>query len=153
MKYIIRVAKYFVYLSLLLIVFIAILSAFKLVGSDIDSIFRNGKDSLWQIAIIIAVFALIYPKLSFGKRTAFVPGAFQDIRGGVLETMERLGYGLEKEDGENLSFRASSAFTRFRRMYEDRITLTRSLSGFECEGPNRDLVRVISALEARFGEE
>ncbi len=153
MKYIIRAAKYFVYLALLLVVFIAILSALKIVGSDVDSIFRNGKDSLWQIALIMAVFAAVYPRLGFGRRTAFIPGAFQDIRGGVADTMQRLGYELEKEDGENLSFRLSGGFPRFRRMFEDRITMTRNISGFECEGPNRDLVRVISALEDRFRQE
>ena len=37
--------------------------------------------------------------------------------------------------------------------WEDRLTFTRELGGFRIEGPNKDLVRVVSALEYRFRSE
>ena len=41
----------------------------------------------------------------------------------------------------------------FSRMLEDRITFTRCGTGFELEGPVKDLVRIASALESRFRPE
>jgi hypothetical protein len=35
-------------------------------------------------------------------------------------------------------------------MWEDRVTLTPVLGGFEAEGLSRDLVRVVSAIEHKF---
>ena len=53
----------------------------------------------------------------------------------------------EKEEGENLSFRNRSFLNRLSRMLEDRITLTRTLGGFEVEGLRKDTIRIIYGLE------
>lgn len=153
MKYIVRSLKYFVYLSIVFAIFVLLLYAFKIVGGGVNEIFRNGMDSVWKIAIIIAVFSAIYPAIGYGSRSALIPGAFGDIRAGVLETMEERGYRLEEEDGENLSFVKRSPVQRLAGMYEDRLRFERTMSGFEIEGRVKDLVRVISALEARFRPE
>ena len=76
MKYLVRVIKYFVYLTVILTLFIAVLIAFKMVGTSVDEIFRDGARSLWQIAGIIAVFAAVYPAMGFTRRGAIVPGSY-----------------------------------------------------------------------------
>ena len=153
MKYIIRAIKYFAYLAIILCIFIVLLSVFGLVGSSVDDIFREGTQSLWKIAGILAIFAVIYPRLGFGTRNAFIPGAYSEIRGTVVDVMHSRGYVLEDENVEDLKFRLRSPVMRVFRMFEDRITFTRSATGFELEGPTKDLVRVVSALEDRFRQE
>ena len=153
MKYIIRALKYFISLALILVVFIALLRLFNLVGGEgegIAGMFRNGTDSIWQIALILLVLSAVYPRFGYGTRTVMIPGSYAEVRDGIVETMRARGYELEKEEGENLSFRKSGTFARLSRAFEDRITFTRCMTGFYVEGYSRDLVRVISALEYRF---
>ncbi len=150
MKYLVRAIKYFAYLAIILCIFIVLLSVFGIVGSNLNEIFKDGAASLWKIAAIIAVFAAIYPHLGFGRRNAFVPGAYEEIRSGVVEVMHDRGYVLEDESGENLKFRLQSPVMRITRMFEDRVTFERIGTGFELEGPVKDLVRIVSALEKRF---
>ena len=150
MKYIVRALKYFVYLSLVLVVFVFALSLFGLVGSSVDQIFKGGTDSIWKIVGIVAIFAAAYPALGYGRRRLMTPGSFSEIRDGIVSAMAERGYALEKEEGENLSFRLRSGVQRLLHMYEDRLVFTRCMGGFDVEGRIRDSVRVISSLEYRF---
>ena len=153
MKYLVRAIKYFAYLAIILCIFIVLLSVFGLVGNSLDEIFRDGAQSLLKIAGILVIFAAIYPRLGFGTRNVFIPGAYDEIRGGIVDVMHDRGYVLEAEEGENLKFRIQSPVTRVFRMFEDRITFTRLATGFELEGPSKDLVRIISALEYKVRQE
>ncbi|MBQ6556856.1 MAG: hypothetical protein IJL86_04860, partial [Bacteroidales bacterium] len=65
MRYFIRSVKYFVQLMVILTLIIVILVVAKVVDSDISKIFVNGYDSLWQIALLMAAFAAIYPRLGY----------------------------------------------------------------------------------------
>ncbi len=150
MKYIIRAAKYFLHLAVLLFLFILVLSLLHIVGNNVNEIFRGGTDSLWQIGLLLLVFSAIYPMLGYGKRSVMIPGSYSQIRDGVVRAMEERGYILEKEEGENMTFRLKGTLQRLVRIFEDRITLTRRMSGFEAEGKVKDLVRVISSLEEHF---
>ena len=100
MKYFIRSVKYFFYLLVILAIIITVLVLAGFVEADISKIFINGYDSLWQICLIMAVFAAIYPKFGFSSRTAHLYGAPEDIRPTLIRVMELHGYRLEKEDGE-----------------------------------------------------
>lgn len=150
MKYIIRAAKYFVYIAAFLALLLVLLSLFNIIGGNVNEIFRNGTKSVWQIALLLLAFSALYPALSFGRRDVVIPGSYEEIRNGVVQLMEDRGYVLEKEEGENLVFRFRSPVRRLSHMFEDRITFTRSMTGFELEGYLKELVRVISALEYRF---
>lgn len=153
MKYLVRAIKYFAYLAIILCIFIVLLSVFGLVGHGLDEIFKDGSQSLLKIGGILVVFAALYPRLGFGTRKVFIPGAYGEIRGGVVDVMHDRGYVLEAEEGENLKFRLQSPVMRVFRMLEDRITFTRTATGFDLEGPTKDLVRVANALEYKFREE
>ncbi len=150
MKYLIRSVKYCIYLAIMLTVFIFVLVALKVVSPGIDGVFTNGARAVWQIAGILVVFSAIYPALGFGRRTAVVHGPFEEVKDGVIEEMHIRGYVLESCEGEKMTFRAKSPVTRLFRMFEDRVTMLKTLSGFELEGPVKDLVRVIGGLENRF---
>ncbi len=146
MRYLIRAAKYFVQLLVILSLIIAILIVAKVVEADISQIFVNGYDSLWQIALLMAVFAAIYPRFGYAKRQAIVPGSDEEALPELERVMTALGYEREQRTDGVLAFRKRSAGDRLMRLWEDRITVTRFISGFELEGPNKDIVRVINAL-------
>ena len=148
MKYIIRSLKYFCYLIILLTLIILALVLTGFVEADLSKMFVNGYDSLWQIALVMLAFAALYPRFGFSKRTAHVYGSPEEIRSDVLRVMEVLGYRLESEKEGSWAFLRRSGMSRALKMWEDRITLTASAAGLEVEGLTRDLMRVVSALEA-----
>ena len=46
MKYIVRALKYFAYITLLMVLLLAVLVALGMVSSDVDVMFRNGWKSV-----------------------------------------------------------------------------------------------------------
>ncbi len=148
MTYIIRSLKYFCYLIILLTLIILALVLTGFVEADLSKMFVNGYDSLWQIALIMLVFALIYPRFGFSKRTVHLSGSPEELRPDVVRVMEALGYRLEREREDGWSFRRRSGLSRALKMWEDRITLSPTAGGMEAKGLTRDLARVVSALEA-----
>ena len=148
MKYIIRSLKYYCYLIVLLTLIILALVLTGFVEADLSQMFVNGYDSLWQIALIMLAFAAIYPRFGFTKRTVHLYGSPEELRPDVMRVMEVLGYKLESEKEGSFCFRRRSGLSRVLKMCEDRITLTCTGAGLEAEGLTRDLMRVVSALEA-----
>ena len=151
MKYIVRVLKYFVFITAVMALILLVLSLAGIVEKDVNSMFRSGWQSVGQIALMFLVVAALYPRFGFSKRGAIVPGAYGDIRPGVVRYMAEQGYELEKEEGEDLSFRLKSPVLRaLKLLWEDRITFTRDRAGFYVEGRTKDVVRIVSGLEARM---
>ena len=153
MKYFVRSVKTFFYYIILLAVILAVLRLLKLTGGGVDEMFRSGWNSVWMILGLFAVMAGVYPMLGFKKYGIVIPGEYSRIRDGVVELMQGRGYDLEKEEGENMTFRLHNPFGRLTRMMEDRISFERDAHGFYVEGPNKDVVRIKSALEYKFREE
>lgn len=154
MKYIVRALKYFVFITLVMTVILLILALAGFVPKDINEMFRNGYDSLWQIGVMFLVVAAIYPRFGFCKRGARVPGDPEQNRAEVVRFMEERGYIVEKEDTESISFRKSSFFGRLTcLLFEDRITFENYLPGYYVEGRARDVARIISGLEYKFRTE
>ena len=146
MRYFIRAAKYFVQLMVILTLIIAILIVAKVVDSDISKIFVNGYDSLWQIALMMAAFAAIYPRFGYARRQAIIPGSDEEAAPQLEKAMTAFGYEKELRSDGVLAYRKRSAADRFMRLWEDRITVTRFVSGYELEGPNKDIVRLINSI-------
>ena len=146
MKYLIRSVKYFVQLMVILTVIIAVLIVAKVVDSDISKIFVNGYDSLWQIALMMAAFAAIYPRFGYSRRQALLPGSDEEAAPVLEKVMKAYGYEKEARPDAVLAYRKSSGASRFFRLWEDRITVTRFVSGYELEGASKDVVRLLNAL-------
>ena len=134
---------------MILALVIAILIVAKVVDSDISQIFVNGYDSLWQIALLMAVFAAIYPKFGYASRQAIVPGSDEETMPVLERVMESYGYKREERTDGVLAFRKAHIPDRVMRLWEDRITVTRFVSGYELEGANKDVVRIVNALRDR----
>ncbi|MBQ9399437.1 MAG: hypothetical protein IJU27_02185 [Bacteroidales bacterium] len=150
MKYIIRSLKYFLYLVIVLALTIVVLYLVGWVEGDLASIFKNGYDSFWQIGIIIAIFAIIYPRFGFVEKHAFAPGEYNEIRQDVIALMQERGYSFENEEGETIIFHRRSPISRALKMFEDKITVSHDATGFNVEGLSRDVVRIVSAIENKF---
>ncbi|MBR4827153.1 MAG: hypothetical protein IKZ91_04655 [Bacteroidales bacterium] len=146
MKYLIRAVKYYVQLMVILTLIIVVLIVAKVVDSDVSQIFVNGYDSLWQIALMMAAFAALYPKLGYGRREAVVPGADEEVLPLLDRVMSAHGYAREQRADGKLCYRKTSFGDRLMRLWEDRITVGRLATGFELEGLNRDAVRLVNAL-------
>ena len=130
----------------ILALIITILVVAKVVDSDISKIFVNGYDSLWQIALMMAAFAAIYPRFGYSRRQAVMPGSDEEIAPVLEKVMHAYGYERESRSDGVLAYRKRSAGDRLMRLWEDRVTVTRFVSGYELEGSNKDIVRLVNAL-------
>ena len=92
MKYLLRSIKYFIYLAVMLAIFIAALLALGFIEGPIDNIFKNGADSIWQMALIVAAFAAVYPMLGYGKRNVRIYGEPEQVWPEIVEFMNGRGY-------------------------------------------------------------
>lgn len=153
MIYLRRAVKYFFWFALILCITLAIMVALGLVEADPKSMFREGTKSLWQIAALFAVLAAVYPMSGFRKKEVYFNGEYSEIRDKLVNLMEKKGYVLEKEEGDDLCFRLKSKFRRWMKMLEDRITITREPGSFVLEGLRRDIVRIASFLEFKLKED
>lgn len=153
MKYLVRAVKYFFYFSIIIALVLTIFVYCGLVEGNIQTMFRNGYNSLWQIALMFAAVASIYPMFGFMRKDAVLPGETADIAKAVKEYMEDKGYRLESdENGEQMTFRYRSVMNKIFRMYEDRITFSRDVTGYSVEGLRKDVVRIIYGVEYKLRE-
>lgn len=150
MKYLVRALKYYLSILILLVVILFVLVKLNLANGDLATMFKDGYNSLWQIALILAVFSAIYPKLGYGSRTITAPGSHSDFRMKILEYMDERDYKLKEEDGERMVFVLRSPVRRLFKMFEDNITITKEMIGYNVEGLTKDVVRIASGLENRL---
>lgn len=147
MKYLVRALKYFVYLFIILALLIAVLVLTKVVDGNLSTMFVNGTDSLWQIALVMAVFALIYPRFGYSTLPLHMGGFTEEIAPVVKKAMDARGYRLSAEDADGgMVFLKASPLDRAVKMWEDAITFTRTATGYDMEGHNRELLRCRNAI-------
>ena len=150
MTYIRRALKYFIQTCLLLAIILAILMASGMVSTDISIAFQHGWTSVWWILGLFAVMALVYPFFGYQKRMIRVKGDPALAKDGIAEALRGRGYVLGSDTDGVLKFHLTAPLNRAFRFWEDTITLTPVLEGWEAEGLSRDLVRVISSIEQYF---
>ena len=150
MKYLLRSIKYFIYLALMLAIFLAALLALGFIEGPIDNIFKNGADSIWQMALIVAAFAAVYPMLGYGKRNVRIYGEPEQVWPEIVEFMNARGYILTEGDAQGAKFRLASKLSRVIRMGEDTIPFTRNIGGYSLEGRTKEIVRLDTGLTQRF---
>ena len=150
MKYLVRAVKYFFYFAILSTALITVLILIGAVENDINAIFNEGTESIWKIAVFFAAVSAVYPKLGFISRKVEVNREWDEIRNEVIEFFKERGYELESENPEKISFRIKGTAGRLAKMFEDRVTVTRVLDGYEFEGLRKDVLRLGAGFENRF---
>ena len=88
LKYIVRAVKYFFYFTILLIIIMTVLVLAHVLDGNISTMFRNGYDSLWQIALMFAAISSVYPIFGFVKKEALIPGEYAEVRDGVVKSRD-----------------------------------------------------------------
>ena len=150
MTYLRRALKYFIKMALILVVIIAALMLAGIVPKDVPNAFQHGWQSVWWIFALLVVLSAAYPFLGYQKRMIRVNGDPALAKDGIAAALKARGYVQEEAEDGVLQFHLSSPVNRAARLWEDRITLTPVLGGFQVEGLSRDLVRVVSAIEHHF---
>ena len=153
MKYIRRACKYFIQISVLLVLILSVLMLTGLVSTDINVAFQSGWKSVGYIALAFALMSAIYPLFGYGKRVVPATGDPSETRPLVQEAMTLRGYVLEKEEGDSLIFHLASPTARLARLWEDQITITRVLSAYELEGLVRDQARIYTTLSHKLNHD
>lgn len=150
MKHIRRALKYFIQVVVIFSVIIGALMAAGLVSPDVNVAFRNGWHSVGYIFGLFFVVSMVYPFFGYGKRTIRANGEPSEYRSAIEEAMKERGYVLEKEENGVLRYRLTSMVAKVARLWEDAVTITPSLGGFEAEGLMRDLARAVSSIDHKI---
>jgi len=145
-----RAIKYFLQTTIFCAAIIGALMLAGMVKTNISGAFIYGWKSVWIILGIFALFSLIYPFFGYQKRMIHVNGDPALAKDGIVEALRGRGYVLESDTDGVLKFHLSAPLNRAFRFWEDTITLTPVLGGWEAEGLSRDLVRVVSSVEYYF---
>ena len=149
--YLRRAFKYFIQISLIFAVIIGILMLSGMASTDVNTAFRSGWKSVELILAAFAAMSLIYPFFGYGKRNIQAPGDPAGHWKAIDEIMDFRGYvkaGATPEGGCRYHLRSFTP--RATRLWEDTITINPVLGGFQAEGLNRDLVRVVMALDRKL---
>lgn len=153
MKYFVRSVKYFIYFSLLCTLIVYALVLTGMASGDINEIFEGGYNAIWKIAIFFALVAAVYPKFGFITRTIETDKSWDEVKSTAKEYLKAARYVVENESKDAITFRFSSISGRLTKMFEDRITITRSDSGITMEGLRKEVFRMASTLEYRLGSQ
>lgn len=151
MTYLRRAVKYFIQLSMIFAAIIAVLMLSGMVSKDVNLAFRSGWNSVYGILAAFAAMGAIYPLFGYGKRQIKAPGEPAEHWGAIEESLEGRGYvkAGEAEDGSR-RYHLSNPVNRAARLWEDTITLTPVLGGFQAEGLARDLARVVTSIDHKI---
>lgn len=150
MKYLVRAFKYFLMMTIILILILGALTYYQNHNFNILASLENGWNSLIWIGVILLGFSAAYPAFGYATRTLDIHGDTAEIRQLICSYMEEKRYRVEYDTDEVLTFRHRSPVTRFFHVYEDRITFTPTHTSFTIEGLNRDIVRLKSAIEYKY---
>lgn len=151
MTYIRRAFKYLIQLTLIFLVLIGILMLAGMIPADVALAFKKGWESVFFILGLFAVMAAVYPFFGYGKRSIHANGDPADYWAAIDEAMEGRGYVASAQTGDNArKYHLKSGVARMARLWEDTITITPQLGGFQAEGLVRDLARVVMSIDHKI---
>lgn len=150
MRYFIRSLKTFVYFLLIFVIIVAFFVLSGMTEFNIETMFRNGYASLWQIAVILVLIAAVYPKVSYTDYQTCVRTGGKNLRQSITAIMQEFNYIPEKDEDDVMTFRQKNTGARLSRRYEDRITVSLGGERVCVEGLRKDVVRIVSRMEHRL---
>ena len=123
-RYVVRAVKYLIRLLVLLaaLSLLMMLTRTSRVSADqfFAEIFFTTRGLLLLVAVVL--MAAFYPKYGYVERS--VEGNLEEYRRHVVESLEKGGYRLDREEGNRMFFRAKSPLRRITMLGEDPITVT-----------------------------
>lgn len=137
--YIVRAAKYAVYLIVLLLIVLAVMNVVTKSESSMMEMLFSVR-GLYLLAVVV-VFAAIYPMMGYVKRTLTFDATQKTDE--LVNVMSLCGYTRTDDGRDNtkMEFRASGKMKRLSMMYEDQITIV-TVDGLSViAGPRKEVVR------------
>lgn len=150
MKYLIRAIKYFFYFAFLTTAIVLVLVLIGAVEGNIETIFEDGYNSLWKIAVFFAIVAAVYPKFGFVRRRLETDADWDTVRNIAKAYFREKPFKVEIESADSISFRRRDLIGRITKMCEDRITLSRTEEGYVLEGLRKDVFLYATGLESNI---
>ena len=143
-----RAVKYFIQILIIFLLIVGVLMLIGYVPKDVNLAFRNGWSSIAFILAIFAVMSAVYPFFGYGKRKIRLSGDPAAYWADIDAAMEARGYQKAGELPEGgRKYQLKSVTGRIARLWEDSISITPELGGFQAEGLIRDLARVVMSIE------
>jgi len=152
-RYLIRAAKYFVLLIVLVVVLYALSYYFEQTPMSVEeyiAMLRNDSRSKWMLPVF-AVLALAYP--AFGYMTRSLPISLEKNRAGVDAAMAACDYAPSGEREGVLLYRATSAGRRMRTLWEDELEVWQEGDRTIIRGHRAAVVQVIYRSEIYMRKE
>lgn len=150
MQYFIRAVKYFFYFAILTTLILSVLVIIGAVEGNIESMFSDGYNAIWKMAIFFILVAAVYPKFGFINRRLYVDGDWDTLKNTALTYMAERRYILVSENGDEVTFRCKDIASRISKMYEDTVVLKKTEDGYFLEGLRKDVIRLAAGLEHRL---
>ncbi len=151
MQYFIRSVKYFFSFAILFSLIIVILvlttegATFATVFAPEGAMFKAG--SFPKILLLFLAVAAIYPALSYVKKEALITGTYEENKEKILSVFENYGYEIVSEDDQTVTIRIKNKMTRFMRMYEDKVIITKGESPLILNGYRRDIEKLARGIQ------
>ena len=146
-KYLIRSAKYFVALCVLLV---AIMALNRAMGSTLTIretfyvMFHTTRGLL--LPVVVVVLALCYPRFGFIVRR--VEGDTELDREQIVNAFRSAGFSLRREEEGTLFFRADGFVQKLLLLWEDAIRVSQYGQWIELDGIRRGVARVQYRLDS-----
>lgn len=150
MQYFIRAVKYFFYFAILTTLILSVLVIIGAVEGNIESMFSDGYNAIWKMAIFFILVAAVYPKFGFINRRLYVDGDWDTLKNTAQTYMAERRYILVSENGDDVTFRCKDIASRISKMYEDTVVLKKTEDGYFLEGLRKDVIRLAAGLEHRL---
>ena len=150
MQYFIRAVKYFFYFAILTTLILSVLVIIGAVEGNIESMFSDGYNAIWKMAIFFILVAAVYPKFGFINRRLYVDGDWDTLKNTALTYMAERRYILVSENSDEVTFRCKDIASRISKMYEDTVVLKKTEDGYFLEGLRKDVIRLAAGLEHRL---
>ncbi len=144
-KYLIRVVKYAISLTIIFIILIGIMAITSKQGLHYENFFRPGTGG--QLLVFFLVISFVYPFFGFVKKKVYINRNFTEDKEKIKEVIINCRYILVSEDATTMTFRHSSMFLRVMRMFEDAIVLDFSDNPITLDGLRKDVYRLGRSIE------
>ncbi|MBR5199378.1 MAG: hypothetical protein IKW20_06065 [Bacteroidales bacterium] len=150
MQYFIRAVKYFFYFAILTTLILLALVLIGAVEGNVETMFRDGYNAIWKMAIFFVLVAAVYPKFGFISRRLYIDGDWDTLRSTAITYMTERRYILVSESSDAVTFRCKDLTSRISKMYEDTVVLKKTEDGYVLEGLRKDVIRLAAGLEHRL---
>lgn len=144
-RYIRRVVRYMIYLTVLLFIIVAIFSLVTKQDFSLYNIFRPGTGI--QLLLFTVAISLIYPFFGYVNKRVYLPTSFEEEREKIDQIFKENRYRLDCDGSTSLKYRHTSPFIRVMRMYEDAIVIDISDNPIKLEGSRKEVYRMVRIIE------